>query len=160
MESDWTGLNLSPVNPQTSEGSFLLGSHVGPTQVLSSSRQNPQYPGYGNTHRPSNLCFKKSNNAFCIISVTCNWASNTLRYNKNITNYDKTTLLLLRMFENLGFPLGKCSMWGHHIFLFWVLIQWQWKSQRSELIPIFWWQYITSQVASVTLHLILFSPAE
>lgn len=124
-------IDLSPVNPQIAEGSFLLGSHICPTQVLSPSRQNPQYSGFWNTHRPSNLCFKKSNNAFCIISVTCNWASNTLRYNKNITHYDKTTLLLFRTFENRGFRFGKSSMWGHPMSLFWALIQWQLKSQTG-----------------------------
>lgn len=91
--------------------------HIFPSQVLSSWRQNPQDIRFWNTHRPSNLCFKKSNNAFCIISVTCNWASNKLRYDKNTIKYVTTILLLLRVFKNLGFSFGKSSTRGHCIFL-------------------------------------------
>lgn len=102
-----------------------------PTLVLSSSRRNPQNPGFWNTHRPSNLCFKKSNNAFCIMSVTCNWASNKLGYNKNITNYNKT-ILFPRLLKDGGFPFGKSSMCEIATFSgCWIMIQWLLKRQSS-----------------------------
>lgn len=73
MGSDCTKWSLLPVQ-RTKQ--FTLGIDYLPHRVWPSSKQIYAKPALCNTYRPSNLCFKKSNSAFCIISVTCNWIIN------------------------------------------------------------------------------------
>lgn len=75
-------MKLSPLFLQRFKVSSMAPPCL-PLQDLPSSSQKSRKHQCADTYRPSNLCFKKSNNAFCIISVTCNEAINEKDKNIN-----------------------------------------------------------------------------